>query len=129
MSLGLIDRNELLTFDWFAATYKNTLFPPRELVRLKKAASGLEIVIFIGTWCGDTHDQLPPFMKLLDSAGIKKISIFALDRTKTYPGFKNERLITKLPTFVVLIDGKEIGRITETPKTTLLDDLTGFLLP
>ena len=129
MSLGPIDRKELLSFDWYPDAYKKTTYPPEDLVTLKRAAPDLEVKAFIGTWCGDTHDQLPPFMKLLDMAGIKKVSIIALDRSKTYPGFINEFGIVKIPTLIVFKNGKELGRITETPTTTLLNDLTGFLLP
>jgi hypothetical protein len=51
--------------------------------------------------------------------------MYALDRAKSFPG--GEELIARwgikrLPTFVFLRGGREVGRITETPEVSLLTD-------
>jgi hypothetical protein len=45
------------------------------------------------------------------------------------PGIKKEYGITNVPTFIVSYRGMEMGRIIESPKTTLEGDLVELLLP
>ena len=111
-------------FSWLDPAYKSAEYNRDSIAFafLRKNIPGVEIQVFLGTWCGDTHDQVPPFLKLMDLANANQISLFSLDREKTYPGFLNPLKIILLPTFVFLKSGKELGRITESPRKSLLDD-------
>lgn len=96
--------------------------------KLGKKIGATEVEIYLATWCGDSHDHVPPFVALIDEtkrqtkAEPKSVKFFALDKRKKYEGYTNPRKIEKLPTFVFLRDGKEIGRIVETPKKSVIDD-------
>jgi hypothetical protein len=101
--------------------------------RLKALATkleGVDIEAYIASWCSDTHENLPVFLASLDASGAepKSLRFFALDKRKTYPGFKNELRIERIPTFVFLREGKEIGRFVETPKKTVVEDVLSLLL-
>jgi thiol-disulfide isomerase/thioredoxin len=101
--------------------------------RLKALAAKLkdvEIEAYIASWCPDTHEFLPIFLASLEVSGAqpKSVKFFALDKRKTYPGFKNELRIERIPTFVFLKDGKELGRFVEGPKKTVVEDVLSLLL-
>jgi thiol-disulfide isomerase/thioredoxin len=101
--------------------------------RLKALALKLkdvEIEAYVASWCSDTHEYFPVFLASLDASGAqpKSLKIFALDKRKTYPGFKNELRIERIPTFVFLKDGKELGRFVESPKKSVVEDVLSLLL-
>jgi len=86
------------------------------------------IQVFFGSWCGDSKDQLPNFVKLTDQAKIKRVKYFALNRKKIMPQMDTTFFnIQFVPTFIVYRDGKEIGRIVETPNESLEKDLWSIL--
>lgn len=99
------------------------------LKKLAERLRGVDIEVYFGSWCPDTHDQFPVLLASLDASGAKPKSIryFAVDRRKTYPGFTNPRQVERIPTFVFLRDGKEIGRFVETPKKSVVEDVLGIL--
>lgn len=93
------------------------------------AARGTEyrIWIFMGSWCSDSQEQVPRFLKIADSFGFPEtsITIFCLDRKKFCEGIGDIVALTNItlvPTFVFYQGEKEIGRITETPMETLEKD-------
>lgn len=97
---------------------------------IKKNIDKTRITIVFGSWCGDSKLQVGRFYKILNEAGYpsKYIKAFAVNRKLKAPGTKVDRLdISRIPTFIVSYHGKEIGRIVESPKTTLEGDLANIL--
>ncbi|RYZ68019.1 MAG: thioredoxin [Proteobacteria bacterium] len=98
-----------------------------------KTLSQVDVEVYFGSWCGDSHEFLPQFMDLIDrtakKSGVhpKSIRYFGLDRKKSFEGYVNTRSIERIPTFIFLKDGKEIGRIVETPKKTISSDVQSIL--
>ena len=93
-------------------------------------APGTSVTVFFGGWCGDSKRQVPHFLKIMDAAGVSSdsIRIYALDRTKkSGDGLTDRYAITAVPTFIFLKGGEEIGRITESPTTTLEADVLTIL--
>lgn len=83
--------------------------------------SFVSICIVLGTWCGDSHEQVPPFVKVLEN-------IFCVDRNKTAPNIDLEELfIERVPTFIFYKNGMEIGRIVETPQKSLEADILDII--
>lgn len=105
------------------------------LEKLKPLAAqpGLTVLVFLGTWCGDSRREVPVFLKVASQAGFPSTSIalHGVDVAKKMDGGLIEQYqVKRVPTFVVLKDGQEIGRITEYVKTTMENDLaTAFTLP
>jgi thiol-disulfide isomerase/thioredoxin len=92
----------------------------------------VKILVVYGTWCGDSKREMPRFLKIIDAIGFPQdhITLIAVDRTMELPpGIKKEYGITNVPTFIVSYRGMEMGRIIESPKTTLEGDLTDLLVP
>lgn len=95
-----------------------------------RAKGELRIEVIFGSWCSDSLEQVPPFLKVLDQIGKDGIPA-------TYTGVhrarkdREERIaslkIEAIPTFIVYRSEAEIGRIVETPKATLEADLLEIL--
>jgi len=85
-----------------------------------------DITIVFGSWCSDSEQQVPHFYKILDQAGYddSQLKIIAVNRQKKADEVHIEDLqIELVPTFIIYQNGKEIGRIVETPVETLEEDL------
>lgn len=132
MALGVIQRSVLSEpqFKQFAVTY-DTVQPGDEFVQMiRQVKNDTDVLVFFGTWCGDSKREVPRFLKVADQAGIgeERITLYGLDRTKKSPdGLTEQYGIERVPTFIFLKEGKEIGRITEYPKQSVEEDMLFIL--
>lgn len=91
---------------------------------------GFEVVVVFGSWCSDSLDQLPPFIRITEALTLPPDSVryIAVDRTKQDPNGLTDGLhMERVPTFIFLVQGAEIGRIIETPQETLEKDVRAIL--
>ena len=97
---------------------------------MKTVVKDVDITVFFGGWCSDSKRQVPHFLKIADAAGIPSdhIRFYALDRTKKSDDSTTDHYrIERVPTFIFSRDGAEVGRITESPQTTLEADMLAIL--
>ncbi len=138
MIVGEVTRQGLLNLPtWSSDEYKFTdeynLYSPDTtyLNYLKQIKNELPYVfVVLGTWCGDSKDQVPRFLKIADMIGYPEDKIFmvAVDRDKKGGSFcLADFNITLVPTFIFTKKGEEIGRIIETPQTSLEEDLVNII--
>lgn len=114
-------------FEEAAAKYKPKA---RAIKVLSEALSNYELLVFLGTWCPDSHIMIPELFKVLQSVNypVEKVSLHGLDRDKLdKDGIPTNYNITFVPTVIVLKDGKEIGRITEVPHKSIEQDLVKII--
>jgi len=118
--------------DWFQPAYQAYQVDKTALANTK--LEGVELLVFVGTWCEDSQRELPHFYKILDHLGFpkKRLRVIALDnhpdRRKTSPdGAEKGWNIEYVPTFILLKNGQELGRIVETPMVSLEKDMVGIL--
>ena len=109
------------------------LYKPKSaaLSLIKSVTQPVEIKVFFGTWCSYCKVQLPRFIKTLDAAGNGRIHVqyFGVDEGLSEPEAEiTKYAVSKTPTFVVLINGKEAGRIVEEPKASMEEDLALILM-
>lgn len=121
--------------EWFTPTYMNYHVDVESLDRVAPVIQDVEIIVFLGTWCSDSHVQIPQFYKMMDYLGydINRMKVYGLERLEDYTlvsptGEEQAYDITHVPTFIFLLDGVELGRITEYPRTTIEKDMVGILL-
>ncbi len=84
------------------------------------------ITIVMGSWCGDSQEQVPRFFKILDQILFpeSQVTVVCVDRKKkTLHADISGLDIQRVPTFIVYKDSIEAGRIIETPCATLEKDL------
>jgi len=93
---------------------------------LRSVDAGIKTIVFLGTWCPDSRRNVPHFLKVADEAGIPadSISLYCVDRTKkSDDGLTSTYQIERVPTFIFLKGGKEIGRIVESPELSIEQDM------
>jgi thiol-disulfide isomerase/thioredoxin len=119
------------SFTWFAENQKNYTPPAAAVDALKAKGDKVQIICFGGTWCGDTKNILPKFYSLATAAGFMQnhITLIGVDRSKKTHGALAEAMgITNVPTFIVMKDGKEAGRVVEYGKTGQWDKELGEII-
>lgn len=131
--IGTCDRNALmmpLFAEYWTLNYDPYLPNSEHIEKLIAYSGTYRVLVVFGSWCGDSQDQLPRFFKIADLIGLKSIEMIAVDRKKTAPGLEEQLMpltIEKVPTFIIYVGDTEIGRIIETPQTTLEEDLLRIL--
>lgn len=131
---GFMSRKDLVTdsaFAWFAQNSAGFV-PNAEAVNAFKAKKdSIHILVFGGTWCSDTKYLLPKFFALADAAGLpeSRITLIGVDNgKKTVHNLTEPFGVTNVPTFIVLKNGKEIGRVVEYGKYGLPDKELGEIV-
>jgi thiol-disulfide isomerase/thioredoxin len=110
----------------FKEQYEKYIPSQKQIDKLKANINQVDITIVFGTWCSDSKLQVPRFFKILDQAGYneKQLTVIGVNRKKiavtTNIGDLN---IVRVPTFIISQNGKELGRIIESPKRSLEKDL------
>jgi hypothetical protein len=131
--LGRCSRTALLQApynNWFVKSYNDYTVDSLNADRLRTALAGRQFRIFMGTWCGDSRREVPRIFKILDYCGIDSSSIQLVmvsasdSMYKQSPGHEEKGLdIFRVPDLIVLHQGREMGRIVESPVSSLEKDL------
>lgn len=118
----------------FGAYFKSQyeVYKPSEkyIDKMKTKINLVDITIVFGTWCSDSKIQVPRFYKILDMAGYneKRMTVIGVSRSKQAYTTNIEYLkIDRIPTFIIYQNGKELGRIVESPKKSLEKDLSRII--
>lgn len=112
--------------DWFSQNH--TEYTPDEeiLNRLTSPLKGIRVKVFMGTWCHDSQREVPRLYKILESSDfdLTNLSIVSLNHDKKTPsGLERGFDIRRTPTIIFMKDGVEVGRIVETPRDSLENDI------
>jgi hypothetical protein len=120
---GIISRDVLendTSFRWFHDNQVGYTPDAETVASLKAKGPALRFIVFGGTWCEDTKNLLPKFFVLMDAASIgnNQITIVAVDHQKKSTNHLPEEMhLTNTPTFVVLRQDTELGRVVEYGKS------------
>lgn len=131
---GLINKYQIqndTAFKWFGPNQGGYKADTATLNAFERARGKYQFVVFGGTWCEDTQFILPKFYKLQEQSGFpdEGITLFGVNRAKTSLGNIAKAFnITNVPTFIVMKDGKEVGRVVEYGKTGKWDKEIAALL-
>ncbi|MBL7752180.1 MAG: thioredoxin family protein [Chitinophagaceae bacterium] len=123
---GIISRDLIAkdtAFPWYAENEKGYTPFPKAVEGLKNHPE-YELLVFMGTWCHDSHFIIPKFYKLVDAAGFpaNQITLIGTDEQKKTLSHLAEALgVKNVPTIIVLKDGKELGRVVEYGKYGMFD--------
>jgi hypothetical protein len=124
------DLEEAPFASWFNKNYANYVIHKDTTRMIGPLLSGLSFEIFMGTWCPDSRREVPRMLKILDACHVPsdRIRIIMVDyRDSVYkqsPEHQEKgRDIQHVPDLLVLDQGREMGRIVESPVVTLENDL------
>jgi thiol-disulfide isomerase/thioredoxin len=131
---GYINRSVLendTAFTWFASNVSYGKADASAVEAFKQKGSKFNMLVFAGTWCHDTQAMLPVFYRLVDASNYpdKKITLIALDREKKGVDdlYKTHNVIS-VPTFIVMQNGEELGRVVEYGKDGNIDKELGEIV-
>lgn len=131
---GIISRDVLISdssFKWYAENQKGYTPNAGALEALQKNKDSVQLLVFMGTWCEDSHFIIPRLFKLADAAGFSGdcISLIGVDRSKKTLSHLCEALdIKNVPTIIVMKKGKELGRVVEYGTSGSFDKDLGEIL-
>jgi hypothetical protein len=125
---GIISK-EVLTRDtsfskWWNDALKSYTPNAAAIEGLKKQKDSIQLMVFMGTWCEDSHVIIPKFYALLNASGFpeEKVTLIGVDRNKKTLGHLSDAMSAdKAPTIIVLKKGREQGRVVEYGKYGLFD--------
>ena len=127
--LGKIQKSDLQTSTptlWFNKEYENYSVDPQWSKSLQNHLDGLEIKLFMGTWCEDSRKVIPHFFSLLQALDFdqKQLEIYAMSEEKTTPENSEKGLkIYNVPTIIFFKNGYEINRFVEFPVKSMESDI------
>ena len=131
---GFISKQDLVTdtaFSWFAKNQQGYVPEQNALQAFRTNKDSINIIAFAGTWCGDTKNILPKFFLLTDAAGLSpdRITLIGVDRSKKTIQHLSEAFgIINVPTFIVMKNGVEVGRVVEYGKYGMFDKELGEIV-
>ena len=111
---------------WFESGYD--AYEPDEAILedLRDSLDDIEIMTFMGTWCGDSKREVPKLYKLLEASyyDLDNLEMIAVRRGKKDPvELVAPYDILRVPAIILFKDGEEIGRFVESPQESLEEDL------
>lgn len=122
MLLGRQTKSQLLKEpfnEWFNEEYKDYEYDKEVIKQLQKhKINSHNITVFFGSWCSDTHRELPRLIKILESVKYpqQKLELIAVNKKMESPdGIDVKYNIRRVPTIIVKKYGREKGRIIEIP--------------
>ena len=131
---GLITRDLLQKdsgYKWYADGLKGYTPNKAALEALTKNKDSINLVVFMGTWCGDSHFVIPKFFSLLDAAGfpMNRVTLIGVDRNKKTLAYLAEAFhLINVPTIIVMKKGLEKGRVVEYGKSGSFDKDLGEII-
>ena len=131
---GLISRDMLETdtaFKWFHDNQTGYTPAAEEIALLKEKRSRLQFLVFGATWNNDSRQVLPRFFSLVDAASLSEdqVTLIGVDRDKKTVNHLSELMhITQVPTFIILNNGQEVGRVTANGKNRRWDSEIAAIL-
>jgi len=88
--VGAIDKFELLKAPyrrWYTKNYSNYSPDKSNLNTLAKGLKGIQVKVFMGTWCHDSQREVPRLYKILESSNfdLSNLTLVSLNPEKKTP--------------------------------------------
>lgn len=116
---------------FFLMEYDTYVIDKNKTDSIKIFKNEFSITIIMGSWCGDSKEQVPRFYKILDVISFvdDNVTLICVDRNKKAEDLDvSDYQLTLVPVFIFYRNGVELGRITETPRNTLESDMLSILI-
>ena len=117
-------------FGWMKSGEVTYDAAPASISYLHTFLPAYDMVVFMGTWCDDSHNLVPRLENVLLAAGypLTNVRMYATDYQKaTTGGEQKQYAITLVPTIILLQKGREAGRITESVQKSIEEDLAAII--
>lgn len=131
---GILTREALQadsSFGWFKENYTAYIPHAEGLASFRQYRDSVQLLVFMGTWCDDSHFVIPRLYAMIDAAGFleSRLTLIGADRNKqTWGGITDALSVKNLPTILVYHQGKELGRVVEYGRYGQFDREIGEIL-
>ncbi|WP_405573147.1 hypothetical protein [Winogradskyella sp. Asnod2-B02-A] len=135
--LGKIDKTGLESEhykSWFITNHSDYETNLELINAISSELKNYTITLFMGTWCGDSKQEVPKLYKVLEASNfpMEQLTVIALSRKpnmyKQSPQHEEAGLnIHRVPTVIFYKDGKEVNRIVEHPIGTFEEDIQNII--
>lgn len=98
---------------------------------MKSFSTDAELTLVFGTWCSDSKNYMPKLLKALKAAGNGrlKVKMIGVDQDFHEPVSVIQSLaIINVPTVIISREGRELGRVIETPATGAIEEDVAAIL-
>jgi thiol-disulfide isomerase/thioredoxin len=115
---------------WYSLEFDEYIPNEQDVENISGLLECVSIRIVFGSWCSDSQREVPRFLKIVSSIAIpfERLEIIGVNRKKmAVEAGIIEGYVDFVPTFIIFLNGKEIGRIIETPNQTLERDFLEIL--
>ena len=116
--------------DWYVPEFEE--YNPNDSILsiLKSKSDNISIIVVFALWCSDSRREVPRFLKIIDALDFEesRLKLIAVDTKKQALDIDISAYEIKLvPTFIFYQNNKELGRIIESPETSLEEDFLKIL--
>jgi len=115
---------------WYQPEFDEYIVDSITISKVSHLINEINFTVILGTWCDDSHREVPRLIKILKYAGFNfdKLNLFAVDHDKK-AGIENFEAynVTFVPTIILFDKDEEIGRIIESPEASLEKDIVKIL--
>jgi thiol-disulfide isomerase/thioredoxin len=132
--LGFINPVQMTRYphsEWYLKGFSDYTVKPEFVQQIRASLTpDVRITVVLGTWCPDSHREVPRFMRILNEVNApgESVTIIGVDMDKVSPLGDFEKLgIQRVPTFIFYKKNIEAGRIIENPVTSLEQDMIKIL--
>jgi hypothetical protein len=130
---GRVSRRALEDYETWKTLRAQDYTPDAAALRtIGDHARDVDVLLILATWCPDSKREVPRFFKIYDQSGLDlagRVTMVAVDRTKKdAEGLAQRHDVQRVPTFVFLRAGKELGRVVERATTTLEGDVAAIIV-
>ena len=132
VEIGPLTRDQVEQLDpRFVEAQATAIIDSAAAHELAAAPPGAALKVYLGTWCSDSRREVGRFWRVLDElAEVVPFTIeyVGVDRSKLEPASLLAGAdVSHVPTFVVVRDGVECGRVVEKAPHTIERDLADLL--
>lgn len=122
-----VTKDEILSQEGWMAIYESAQFDTAVLDDIaSRLGDGIRIDVYLAFWCKDSKNNLPPFIKIVETVGEDRcpVNYFIVERkaSREVTYYVDDLRIERIPTFIFYRGEEEIGRIIENPETSLAED-------
>jgi thiol-disulfide isomerase/thioredoxin len=118
----MTQKSEILTHETFKEVYDRSEIKKSEVEDIDTTDIG--VIVVLATWCSDSVEHVPVFMRAEEHLSFEFVDYFDVERGfQSDEGVVQDFKIERVPTFVFMRNGEEIGRIVETPEKSIVEDI------
>ncbi len=132
LAFPVIEPQRILSEEGWQEEYDSFLVEDNLLNDLKSEMKSEDAIeVYFAFWCPDCKRELPHFLKIMDMAemDLENVTFYEVERKSSgdQKYYFEEKKVTKIPAFILFRNGKEAGRIVESPRKSLAEDLVEIL--